>query len=71
MTSPAAPTLWSPGRRVLPRPPRNWPWPANSVRRPGRPGWPRLGLIVTPDHQTIYVDKPDNPLAVLAGKQSR
>ncbi len=34
--------------------------------RAGRPGWPRLGLAVTPDAQTIYVDEPGNPLAVLA-----
>ncbi|MBW0010172.1 MAG: methyltransferase domain-containing protein, partial [Pseudonocardiales bacterium] len=29
----------------------------------GRPGWPRLGLAVTPDTQTIYIDEPGNPLA--------
>lgn len=33
----------------------------------GRPGWPRLGLAVTPDTQTIYVDQPDNTLATLTG----
>jgi hypothetical protein len=32
----------------------------------GRPGWPRLGLTVTPDAQTIHVDEPGNTLAVLA-----
>ncbi|MGH3669174.1 MAG: methyltransferase domain-containing protein [Pseudonocardiaceae bacterium] len=32
----------------------------------GRPGWPRLGLAVTADAQTIYVDDPGNPLADLA-----
>lgn len=37
----------------------------------GRPDWPRLGLIVTPDHQTIYVDEPDNQLTVLVSKQPR
>jgi hypothetical protein len=34
----------------------------------GRPGWPRLGLAVTADTQTIYVDDPGSPLAVLAGE---
>jgi hypothetical protein len=37
----------------------------------GRPDWPRLGLAVTGDAQTIYVDEPGNPLAVLAGGYSR
>ena len=31
----------------------------------GRPGWPRLGLALTPDTQTIYVDEPGTTLAVL------
>lgn len=31
----------------------------------GRPSWPRLGLTVTPDTQTIYVDEPGNTLAAL------
>jgi hypothetical protein len=31
----------------------------------GRPGWPRLGLAITPDTQTIYADDPGTTLAVL------
>ena len=31
----------------------------------GRPGWPRLGLVVTPTAQTIYVDEPGNGLISL------
>jgi methyltransferase of ATP-grasp peptide maturase system len=33
----------------------------------GRPGWPRLGLAVTPDTQVIYADDPGNSIAILAG----
>ncbi|MGH3568527.1 MAG: protein-L-isoaspartate(D-aspartate) O-methyltransferase, partial [Pseudonocardia sp.] len=25
----------------------------------GRPGWERLGLTVTPDHQHVWLDTPD------------
>ncbi|APU16615.1 MULTISPECIES: methyltransferase domain-containing protein [Actinoalloteichus] len=35
----------------------------------GRPSWPRLGLTVTTDHQSVYVDEPGNRLAVLTGRQ--
>ena len=36
-----------------------------------RPGWPRLGLAVTPNNQTIYLDEPSRPLAVLADSPRR
>jgi hypothetical protein len=31
----------------------------------GRPGWPRLGLAVTAQTQTLYADEPANTLAIL------
>lgn len=31
----------------------------------GRPGWPRLGLAVTAQTQTLYADEPGNTLAIL------
>jgi hypothetical protein len=37
----------------------------------GRPGWPRLGLTVTPTSQTIFVDEPGNHIAVLADATAR
>ena len=40
--------------------------PSRRGSRPPAPAGPRLGLAVTPDAQTIYVDEPGNPLAVLA-----
>ncbi|MGH3827992.1 MAG: hypothetical protein ACRDQX_12595 [Pseudonocardiaceae bacterium] len=31
----------------------------------GQPDWPRLGLTVTTETQTIFADEPDNTIAAL------
>ncbi|MFE2729029.1 hypothetical protein [Kitasatospora sp. NPDC059327] len=63
---------WEPGRtqyEVVQSGPRRLWDEVEAARRwwdgRGRPGFDRFGLTVTPDGQTAWLDRPDNPVPLL------